>query len=357
MKKIPHFYEKTGVNKAGKQWTAYYYAIRVDGKLKWTSLGRDRAAALRKWAELEGKALPADAGTFNAVVDEYMAWAQGEVSAGSMAPRTLADRVAYLKTMRPVFGAGPFEAIRSSHVVKYLDERSKTSKHMAGQELRFLSAMWNWAKARDIVTSANPVQGVRLPGTGARKIEVKASDYWLVHGCGDQMVKDAMELTARLGTRPQEVFGLTWARVDLAADPITVQVWMNKTAGFKVIQADADLAALLQRLRAGRDKPKGPVLTDDEGRALSPAGTFRYRFDAARKAAIKQAAEAGADHQDFQLRDLRPMAGLAMMDAQGMDAARRLLGHTTERMTAAYTTKRRGFVSESAGIKPKGKIE
>lgn len=50
--------------------------------------------------------------------------------------------------------------------------------------------------------------------------------------------------------------------------------------------------------------------------------------------------------------DLRPMAGLAMLDAEGMDAARRLLGHTTERMTAHYTTKRRGFVSKSATLKP-----
>lgn len=43
---------------------------------------------------------------------------------------------------------------------------------------------------------------------------------------------------------------------------------------------------------------------------------------------------------------------LAMLDAEGMDAARRLLGHTTERMTAHYTTKRRGFVSKSATLKP-----
>ena len=71
----------------------------------------------------------------------------------------------------------------------------------------------------------------------------------------------------------------------------------------------------------------------------------------ARDAAIKKAKEADVDHQDFQLRDLRPMAGLAMLDAEGMDAARRLLGHTTKRMTAAYTTKRRGFVSEAAPIK------
>jgi integrase len=251
--------------------------------------------------------------------------------------------------MRKVFGAAPFEAIKSSHVVKYIDTRS--SKHSAGQEMRFLSVMWNWAKARDIVSVANPVTGVRLPSTGGRDIEVRPQDYWLVWECGDQMVRDVMELAARLGTRPQEVFGLTWGKVDLTVQPLTVRVWQNKVSGYRTVVADADLEALILRLRGDRDKPKGHVLTDEDGAALKPTGTFRNRFAAARTAAMNKAKEAGLDHQNFQLRDLRPMAGLSMLDEEGMDAARRLLGHSTERMTAHYTTKRRGYVSQAASIK------
>lgn len=353
MKRLPHFHEKRGTNSKGKEWVAYYHVVRVEGKLKWTALGNNKAAALRKWAELEAKPAPSEAGTFDAVADEYMAWAAAEVESGELAPRTLEDRKKYLKVMRPVFGPFPFAAIKSSAVVKYLDERGKKSKHSAGQELRFLSVMWNWAKARDIVTTANPVTGIQLPGTGNRMIEVRPQDYWLVWGLGDQMVKDVMELAARLGTRPQEVFGLTWGRVDLAAQPVTVKVWMNKTTGFKIVIADEPLDALIQRLRGDRDRPKGHVLVDEDGAPLKPQGAFRYRFSAARAAAIKKAEEAGFDYQDFQLRDLRPMAGLTMLDEQGMDAARRLLGHSTERMTAHYTTKRRGFVSKAASIKKK----
>lgn len=352
MKRLPRFHEKRGTNSKGKEWVAYYYVVKVDGKAKWTALGNNRSAALRKWAELEAKPAPSDAGTFNAVADEYMVWADGEVTAGELAPRTIEDRKKYLKVMRPVFGEHPFAAIKSSAVVQYLDVRGKKSKHSAGQEMRFLSVLWNWAKARDIVTTANPVTGIKLPGTGNRMIEVRAQDYWLVHGCGDQMVKDVMELAARLGTRPQEVFGLTWGKVDLSSDPLAIKVWMNKTTGFKTVVADAELNALIQRLRGDREKPKGHVLVDEDGAALVAQGAFRYRFGLARSAAKKKAEEAGAEHQDFQLRDLRPMAGLAMLDAEGMDAARRLLGHSTERMTAHYTTKRRGFVSKSATLKP-----
>jgi integrase len=349
MKRLPRFHEKRGTTKAGKEWVAYYYVVKAEGKTKWTALGNNKSAALRKWAELEAKPAPTEAGTFNAVADEYMKWAEAEVVNGDLAPRTIEDRKKYLKVMRPVFGIHPFSAIKSSHVVKYIDNRS--SKHSAGQEMRFLSAMWNWAKARDIVATVNPVTGIKLPGTGNRLIEVRAQDYWLVHGCGDQMVKDVMELAARLGTRPQEVFGLTWGKIDLSA-PISVKVWMNKTTGFKVVIADAELEGLIQRLRGDHAKPKGNVLVDEDGAPLNPQGAFRYRFSLARAAAKKKAAEAGVEHQDFQLRDLRPMAGLAMLDAEGMDAARRLLGHTTERMTAHYTTKRRGFVSKSATLKP-----
>ena len=357
MKRLPRFHEKTFTNGKGKVWTAYYHVVRNSEtkKLKWTALGNNKSAALRKWAELESKPVPSEAGTFNSVATEYMKWAQAEVANGELAPRTYQDREKYLKAMKPVFGEHPFDAIRSSHVVKYIDKRS--SKHTAGQEMRFLSVLWNWAKARDIVAAPNPVTGIKLPGTGTRTIEVKPQDYWLVHGCGDQMVKDVMELAARLGTRPQEVFGLTWGKVDLQAQPLTVKVWQNKVSGYRLVVADAELEAIIRRLRGDRDKPKGHVLVDEDGKPLNPVGAFRYRFSAARSAAIKKAEEAGVEHQDFQLRDLRPMAGLAMLDAEGMDAARRLLGHTTERMTAAYTTKRRGFVSGSASIKPKETTE
>ena len=349
MKRLTHWHEKKFTGKNGQVWTAYYHVVKVSGKVKWTSLGNNKAAALRKWAEIEAKPAPSEAGTFDAVANEYMKWAEAEVLNGELAQRTLDDRTVYLKSLRPVFGQHPLEAIRSSHVVKYVDKRS--SKHSAGQEMRFLSVLWNWAKQRDIVTAANPVRGVRLPGTATRKIEVRPQDYWLVWECGDQMVKDVLELAARLGTRPQEVFGLTWGKVDLEAEPITIKVWQNKVQGLRLVLADAELEAIIRRLRGDRDRPKGHVLTDEDGAPLNPVGAFRYRFSAARTAAAKQAKESGCDYQNFQLRDLRPMAGLAMLDAEGMDAARRLLGHTTERMTAAYTTKRRGFVSNAATIR------
>ena len=40
MKRLPRFQEKRGTTKSGKEWVAYYYTPKVDGKVKWTPLGR-----------------------------------------------------------------------------------------------------------------------------------------------------------------------------------------------------------------------------------------------------------------------------------------------------------------------------
>jgi integrase len=349
MKRIPHFHEKRGTNKSGAEWVAYYHVAKIHGKVKWTALGTNRVEALRKWADLEKRPAPAETGTFNSIADLYADWMKVEVAGKRLAARTLDDRETYLKTqLRPVFGPYPFEAITSLAVRTYIDKR--TAKISAKKEMRFLSVLWNWAKERGYVSATNPVSGVKMPKEKGRDIEVTPQDYWLVHGCGDQLVKDVLELAARLGTRPQEAFNLTWDQVAMGSDPITVKVYQNKVDAPRTVEADAELAAMLKRLRGDRTRPAGHVLTEGDGEPLNPVGAFRYRFSAARKAAIKKAKELDVLHQDFQLRDLRPMAGLAMMDAEGMDAARRLLGHATERMTAHYTTKRRGMVSRSATL-------
>ena len=342
-KRIPHFQEKRG-----KNWVAYYHVVRFGEKVVWTKLGTDRAQALRKWAELEMRPVPAEAGSFDAIIGQYMKWARAAVEDGTLAPRTYEDREKYQKVMLTVFGGKPFEAIESQHVRLYIDKRS--AKISAKKEMRFLSVLWNWARERGITRLSNPVAGVKMPKEEGRDIEVRPQDYWLVWECGDQLVKDVLELAARLGTRPQEVFDLSWDKIDLAAAPMTVKVWQNKVKSWRTVIADPELEAILARLRGDRARPKGKVLVDENGAALNPLGAFRYRFLQARTDAMAKAEAEGLDHQDFQLRDLRPMAGLAMLDAQGMDAARRLLGHSTERMTAHYTTQRRGQVSDAAKI-------
>lgn len=350
MKRIPHFHEKHGKGKNGKSWIAYYHVAKIEGKVKWTPLGTNRVEALRKWAEFEQQPAPAETGTFNSVADLYMEWLALEVKGGRNAQRTFDDRQKYLKTqLRPVFGDKPFAAISSVAIRTYLDKRS--AKISAKKEMRFISVLWNWAKERGHVTTSNPVAGVTMPEETGRKISIEPHEYWLVWECGDQMVKDVLELAARLGTRPQEVFGLEWEHVNLKISPATVKVWQNKVDGWRTVEADADLVACLERLKGDRELPKGFVLADADGKKLRTTGAFRYRFDKARNLAQIEAEKQGITIQRFQHRDIRPMAGISSMQSAGMDSARRLLGHTTEKMTADYTTKRTGMVGQSAPVR------
>lgn len=354
MSKIPHFHEKSGKNKNGKKWTAYYHVIWREGKAKWTKLSTNRTEALRMWAELEKCPTPSEAGTCDAIYEAFMQWFKGEVEGGRNKQRTYDDRETYWKTMKPFLEGKPMEAIDSVVVRKYLDKRS--AKISAKKEMRFLSVMWNWAKERGLVRGANPVTGVKLPKEKGRNIAVRPEDYWLVWECGDQVVKNVLELAARLGTRPDELFTLEWKQVDHRAKPMTIRVWQHKGDEPRTVVADAALEALIGRLRGDREAPKGYVLTTEDGERLRTSGAFRYRFAKARDDAAKKAQELGVEFVSFQHRDIRPMAGISTMQAEGMDAARRLLGHTTEKMTAHYTSKRIGTVGQAAPLRSTSKV-
>lgn len=340
-KKIPHFYEKKG-----KNWVAYYHAVKIGDKLVWTKLGTDRALALRKWAELEVREAPDEVGTVKAIMGMYLTWAAGEVAAERLAERTVSDREAYAKRILKPFGAHLLESIEPKHIRLYLDNRK--AKIVGKKEMRFFSVLWNWARERGITAKPNPVAGVKMPEEVGRSIVVSNQDYWLVYEHGDQLVRDVLLLAARLGTRPQEVFGLKWEDVKFTDMGVTVNVWQNKIKQSRTVMGGAELADQLKALRDTVDGDAEYVLCKRDGKPVKITGTFRVSFCKAREAAAAAAAERGIEFTSFQLRDVRPMAGIEMLARQGMDAARQLLGHSTEKMTAHYTTKRTGMVSIAA---------
>lgn len=340
-KKIPCFYEKKG-----KNWTAYYHAVKIKGKMIWTKLGTDRATALRKWAEMEVREAPAEVGTVKAVMGTYLKWAAGEVAAERLAERTLRDREGYAQRILKPFGEHLLESIEPKHIRLYLDNRK--AKIVGKKEMRFFSVLWNWARERGITAKTNPVAGVKMPEEVGRTIVVSNQDYWLVYEMGDQLVRDVLLLAARLGTRPQEVFDLQWKNISFSDAGVAVNVWQNKTKQWRTVMGSTELADQLKALRDTIDGDATYVLCKKDGKPLKITGTFRVSFGKAREAAASAALERGLAFTSFQLRDVRPMAGIEMLLKNGMDAARQLLGHSTEKMTAHYTTKRTGMVSAAA---------
>ena len=63
---------------------------------------------------------------------------------------------------------------------------------------------------------------------------------------------------------------------------------------------------------------------------------------------VRAREKAGIEKAAFQFRDLRAKAATDTDDAVGIEAARVLLGHTTQNMTKRYIRNRKGHLSEPA---------
>ena len=77
---------------------------------------------------------------------------------------------------------------------------------------------------------------------------------------------------------------------------------------------------------------------------LKEFGYFRNYFDKARDAAEQEAKKLGICFEQFQFRDLRQKAASDIDAMHDIKAAQKLLGHTTEQMTAGSIRPRRGDV-------------
>jgi integrase len=353
-------------DRRGAVHTAYYYEQPrdVDGKRPLLPLGTDLVKAKIEWAKLdqathEKAQLTPDDFTVAAIYTRYMAWA--EIPANSqLAARTIEDRKKYWKELSGPFGKSHIDALLPKHIVGYFDARS--AKSSAKKELKFLSVLCSWARARGWMTAAHPCLGtIRLLKVDeGRDVYVSDALYWFVYAFCDRLVRECLDLALHCGLRPSEALRLKWADVRRGADGLE-EIWIKlpKTtkSGVKIkrVRVAGELKVFLERIRTEHRVLGQTILCDEQGQHLTLQGKFRYRFDQARDAAGERlqqiSAELGKDAMHelglewirFQFRDMRPKAATDNERANGMDATRRLLGHTTEKQTADYV---RGLVGE-----------
>jgi len=333
----PRMTLRTYKNKRGEVWTGYYYEHPrdADGKRKATPLGSDLAEAKKRWATLEGRPLPVDQTTVAGVFSDYIKWAENATES-ELAPRTVRDRRAYWRELEPVFGRTPINALRPEFVLPYFNARS--SKVSAKKELKFLGVLCNWARARGKMTAQNPTTGLirGLKAKESRDVYVSDTDLALVYKHAGEIIRDCLDLAYLTGQRPADVRKMRWDQVHDGK----LEIAQRKTGAKMRIAIVGELAAVIDRIRA-RGVIGMTILADPKGQPLKEFGYFRSQFDKARDAAEAEAAEMGIPFERFQFRDLRPKAAT---DLESLAAAQKLLGHTTERMTAAYIRARRGDV-------------
>ncbi|MGI4846816.1 MAG: hypothetical protein ACRYGK_01570 [Janthinobacterium lividum] len=272
-------------NKQGDVWIGYYYEHPRDpaGKRKVVPLGSDLAEAKKKWAELEGMPPPIDSATVEGVWEDYILWAEKSPEADITA-RTIKDRRAYWRELKPVFGATAIDALLPGHIQPYFDARS--SKVSAKKELKFLGTMCNWARARGKMKAPNPTIGLMrgLKVDESRNVYVEDADLDRVYRHAGDIVRDCLDLAYLTGQRPADVRKMRWDQIVEGR----LEVKQNKTGAKIRIAIVGELKAVIDRARERTTTlpcKSLTILADPDGMPLKEFGYFRSQFDKARDAA------------------------------------------------------------------------
>lgn len=320
--------KRTYTNKRGEVWTGYYYETPRDketGKKKYIPLGSDLSEAKKKWAELEGKPITFE-NAIESVAKRFFNWAKDRNESG-LAERTIRDYESYYKPLAPVFGQIDINKMRSEFLLRYYHERS--SKYRGKQEIKFLSVLFNWARARGLMSISNPVTGItrQMKTSSRRIIYVTDEDFELVYKHGNDVVKDAMDIAYLTGQRPADVFKMQWT--DIKDGVLTIT--QNKTGQIVRIAITGELETVLNRIRARKIISRN-IITSQNGKRVTD-GVFRTAFDNARDKAEAEAKEIGKEFNRFQFKDIRAKSAT---DSASQTDAQKLLGHKNIQTTTIY---------------------
>jgi hypothetical protein len=352
--KLPNLIKRTYKNKAGGTWIGYYYepprgsagpgerakpialgSHTVTGKGPHTPPG-EVLLAYSRLAKVD-VAMPAAEGTIAFIYALWQTWAEAEVKAGRLARRSLQDYEEHWTALEPVFGAGYIDALTQPILLAYFDRR--TSKDRGKREVNFLGQLCAWARARGRMTAPHPVdRGLRHQMKVDKREKapvVSAETYWVVWHCADQLVRDTLDLSYMMGTRPTEALLVPmpapgWTEIEAA-------MAKTKKSGraTKMVPQTPELLALIERRRLLQPYSLY-VLFDEKGQQLRANGSIRSRLYKARDLAKVVCERAGIPWMDFTRQQLRPTAITQVDKSHGRNEARKLAGHSTDRQTASY---------------------
>ena len=339
----PRMLARTRKLKGGSVWVGYYYNGLKNGKRKETPLGTDLAEAKRKWAELDCKAVPVEAGTLEVVFARY----EKEILP-TKAPRTQIDNLDQLARLRSVFASAPIDAVTPQHIARYRDARMTKARTLAdgtvqparratvaaNRELALFSHIWNKAREWGYTAKTNPCAGVSKNKETPRDFYADDEVWQAVRSVAVQELQDAMDLAYLTGQRPADVLKHTWQSITDEA----LLVRQGKTKKFLRVQFETDgarneLGRLIDKIKAR--KVRGLHLLMTAGGLRLNKHTLRTRFEAARALAAEQSRAAGntilAERiEEFQFRDSRPKAA---SEIELLSDASALLGHSDQQIT------------------------
>lgn len=325
---------------------SYFLQTRVNGRLKWITIGIHgtpwtptdaRKEALRLLVEAKAGRDP------NAAKREQRKRKPKPITLAEVATRFIADHGAKLKdstrteyvrlldkTITPALGRYPIKGVDRADVTRF-HNGMKATPNKANFALAVLSKLMNWCE----------IEGYREPNSNpcrhVRKYKEKARQRFLTDQELDRLGRVLSDLEARneetvfvvgalrmlllTGARLGEILPLEWRYVDLQRGHLTLP---DSKTGQKVIFLNGAAIQLLQRLPRVDGNPHVFVGLRPGGHIINLQKPWRR---------IRTL----ADIEDVRIHDLRhSFASVAAAQGASLQLIGRLLGHATQQTTQRY---------------------
>ncbi|MBF0786158.1 integrase [Muribacter muris] len=311
--------------KSGKIVKRYTY--RVKGKQE-IELGSDYNRACLKAAQMniERESPNADVMTFGMVAKRY----KDEVISQKRAKNTQQSNLSYLKALLAFFHNAPLDEIEPPHVVEYM-QRRKDTPGAANNEYSLFNHIWKYAKQWGYTKLPSPAESVNKFPIKRRDIYVEDHIFQLIYQHANQDMQDLMDLAYLTGQRPVDIVSIQKEHIFDGYLHITQQ----KTKAKLRIKLVGKLADILSRRLQSSDNL---LFKSKKGIAFNTKKVTDL-FSRLRQKVSALYPEYATQINEFQFRDLRAKSGTDKAMAQGEEAARQQLGHTTVQMTKTYIRK------------------
>lgn len=305
--KIPHFEQKGNS----------FYHVPATGERKWTPLGNDRAAALVKWASIEGRT---DNGSFADLFRWFMANSKIETS-------TRKNYEIQGKAVLKIFGDGPPDEITTEQIGAFkakctspIAKELKCGTGTMNVRIGLMKSVYAAAKEAGLCKN-NPARDVARFKRVKRDRYITDAEFISIRENAPDYLGVAMNIAYQIGCRPCDVAKMRLS--DINDEGVFLQA---KKTGKKTLYSMApDLRSALDEAKAlVRGVKSLYVLSDWRGKPYTVNA-----LGEAWNAACKAAGVEGAQHRDIRAKN-------ASDDPEGAQAR---LQHSTREQTNTYIRK------------------
>lgn len=293
---------------------SYYYDTgsagkRRTGKREYIPLGNVFAAAMAKWAQIEGDNMEAGS-TLGHALDRFLR---------EVAPlKAAATAKEYLRQgvrIRAVFGELPLADLRPVHIKQYLDKHPR--KTLANREVALLSTVYSHARSWGWIDAPNPCFTVRRNKEPKRERYITDDELRALRAAASDQIGCIIDLAYITGMRKRDLLRLRLA--DLQDDGIHIK--QSKTGKRQIFEWTEDLRAVVAAAKALRRRVGSLYLfANRQGQPYTTSGFDSMWVRVVRRSGI----------EDVRFHDLRAKAG------SDSDQATKLLGHADQRTTQRY---------------------